>query len=547
MPFFIFLNKIGIGAIMDRKRSILNVGVSIFFKIIILILSLLARRFLIKYVGNEAVGLFSLYTSIIGVLSVADLGIGTAITYCMYKPIIENDNNKVAALYQLFKKIYLIIGIIVLVSGICIMPFIKYLAKDYTNNGINLYLTYALMLVATVITYQFSAKQSLINAYKNNYITTTITSLGNIIMYLLQVILVVYTKKFELFLTANVISSIFQLILTEIVTRKKYNFIISIRKTKVDYITKRDLIKNIKAMFMHKIGGVLVNTLDSIIISAFISVVILGKYSNYTTIVTAVNSLIVLFFTPLTSIIGHLAAESGEDTTMLRKYFNIFHTFNFVIGIVFYLGYYAIIDNLVTICFGADLEMSKAVSMVITINYFVQFMRQVTLTFRDATGTFYNDRWKPLFEGLLNASLSIGFVYLFSYLFGDDFAVVGVIVATIITNLSICHVVEPHVLYKYGFRASAKKYYIRNYSYIILFVLGVFILHVLMQTNSNEWIELLINGFISVGVSSTLCFIVILSDKDFRHHATNFLHKIKDKLSNKKNKTLEDNINEENN
>ena len=143
---------------------------------------------------------------------------------------------------------------------------------------------------------------------------------------------------------------------------------------------------------MHKIGGILVNTADSIIISAFIGIVILGKYSNYTTIVLAMSSVIALCFTPLTSIIGHMSVE--EDGKTVERYYNFFHTFNFIMGTVFFLGYYAVIDNLVTVLFGANLILSKQITFVITLNYFIQFMRQAANLFRDATGTFYYDRWK---------------------------------------------------------------------------------------------------------------------------------------------------------
>ena len=109
---------------------------------------------------------------------------------------------------------------------------------------------------------------------------------------------------------------------------------------------------------------------------------------------------------------------------------------------------------MVAILFGDNLELSNSVVLVIVINYFVQFMRQSTLLFRDATGTFYNDRWKPLFEGILNVILSVIFVKLFGLSGGDELGVVGVIVATIITNLTICHIVEPLVLYKHAFETS---------------------------------------------------------------------------------------------
>ena len=153
---------------MDKKRSIINISVSIAFKVLLLVGNILVRRFLIKYIGNDVNGLNSLYLSIIGFLAVAELGIGTAITFCMYKPIVDGDNDKVAALYGLFKKVYLIIGAIIAAGGCLIMPLLPYLAKDH-NVDVNLYLTFALMLVSVVITYAFSAKVSLVNAYKNNY------------------------------------------------------------------------------------------------------------------------------------------------------------------------------------------------------------------------------------------------------------------------------------------------------------------------------------------------------------------------------------------
>lgn len=509
---------------MDKKKSILNVTVAISFKFILLICSLISRRFLIKYVGNEATGLFSLYTSIVGFLAVAELGVGSAITFCMYKPIVNKEINKVAALYHLFTKLYLIIGTIILVSGFLIMPFLPFLAKDYSNINLNLYVTFGLMLISTVISYMFSSKTSVINAFKNNYITTIINSTCNTLRYILQIVVVIFTKSFELYLVCIIISVTIEWGLTEIIFNKKYKNIKLINE-KVTPDSKKEVIKNIKAMFMHKIGGLLVNTADSIIISAFIGVVILGKYSNYTTIMTAMTGIITLFFTPLTSIIGHLCVKNNIED--VKKYFDFFYTFNFILGLVFFLGYYAIIDDLICFCFGENLNMSKSISFVITVNYFIQFMRQSTLLFRDATGLFFYDRWKPLFEGIANVILSIVFVYLFEILFNKDYAVVGVIVATIITNLFICHIVEPYVLFKYEFKSSVKKYYIKNYLFIFVFVGCLFILNFFMKISNNLVIELFVNGFISIGISFTIILMLVLFDKNFMNYLKKILKKLK--------------------
>ena len=513
---------------MDKKRGAKNVAVSIAFRILILVADVLVRRFLIQYIGNGFNGINSLYKSILNFLAVAELGVGSAITFCMYKPIVEGDTDKVSALYGLFTKLYLIIGGIIAVVGCAIMPALPYLAKDYQSVNVNLYLTFALMLLSVVMTYMFSSKISLINAYKNNYVTTTISSLGQLLQCGLQIIVLILTKSFVWYLVCRIVAVAIQWGVTELIARRKHSVIIK-NKQRIDDVTKQEVTKNVKAMFMHKIGGVLVNTADSIIISAFIGIVILGKYSNYTTIMVAMTGVLTLCFSPLTSVIGHMFVEENIDTA--KKYHSFFHTFNFVLGVVFFLGYYSVIDYLVVFLFGgSDLKMVRAVSFIITLNYFIQFLRQATMLFRDATGTFYNDRWKPLFEGVLNIGLSIGCVYLFNYIWGAELAVVGVIFATIITNLTICHIVEPHVLFKYAFKSGTKNYYVKNYAYILVFTAALVAMHFCTVNLSSGVASLFANGFISIALSLPICIAAAMLDKDFRHYAGVVWRKVKAKF-----------------
>lgn len=508
---------------MDKKRALLNVGVSITFKMLVLVANILARRFLIQYLGNSVNGLNSLYVSIIDVLSVAELGIGSAITFSMYRPIVEGDRAKVAALYKLYRKLYLIVGGIILAVGCAVMPLLPFLAKGHEAADVNLYLTFGLMLISVVMSYAYSAKTSLINAHKNDYITTTINSAGTLLMHGLQIAVTIWLKSFEAYLACRIITTSLQWVVTAIIVKVKYGGLTKL-KAELDAETKTEVTKNIRAMFMHKIGGVLVNSADSLIISAFISSIVLGYYTNYTVIVSAMIGFISMTFTPLTSVLGHMCVE--EDSATAQRYFRFFHTVNFILGTVFFLGYYAVIDNVVSILFGPDLELNKAISFVITMNYFISFMRQATLVFKDATGTFYYDRWKPLCEGACNVVLSIIFVLVFP----EDFKVVGVIVATIITNILICHIVEPYVLYKHAFKASPKRYYIRNYICIAAFAAVLVTTHFCMVDIDSNWLQFLANGFIAVGIAVVPCLVAILLNKDFIHYFRHFKERRKAKL-----------------
>ncbi len=504
---------------MDKRRGILNISVSIGFKLLLLIGALLERRFLIQYIGNDVNGLHSLYISIIGVLAMADLGLGSAISFCMYKPIVDGQNDIVAALYGLFKKFNLVVGAIIFALGLGIMPFLQYLAKDYREIDVNLYSTFFLMLISVVLTYGYSAKTSLINAYKNDYVTTTITSSGSLLQYALQIVVIVIWRSFELHLLCRTVVVLLQWLATNLYTKKNHREILS-RKEKLPTEAKKDLFKIFKATCMHKFGTVMVNTIDSIIISSFIGLTVLGKYSNYTTIITAMMGVISLFFVPITSVIGHMYVHESKENVV--KYYDFFYGFNYVIGVFFFCVYFAGIDPLITLVFGSQLDLDLTVVYVITLNYFIQFMRNATSLFRNATGTFYNDRWKPLYESISNLLLSLILVH---YL-----GLAGILIATIITNLLICHTVEPHVIYKYAFGMSVKKQLVKNYLYIALFALVLWVLYYCKVSLQNAFANLIVNSLIGVAVSIVPCAVLYFTNQQFRLRTTEFIKKLSAKL-----------------
>lgn len=485
---------------MDRKKGLLNVSVSIVSRVLLLAAALLVRRLLIQYLGNDVNGLNSLYTSIIGMLAVAELGVGSAISYSMYKPIVEGDKEKTVALYGLYQRLYRMIGGIILAAGLAVMPFLPGMISDYSELTVNVYLNFGLMLVSVVLSYLYGAKTSLIEAYKDNYITTGILTVCRLVQYGLQAAVLIALRSFPLFLVCQIAETLLAWGLTELAARKMHGDILALR-IRADQETKREIGRNIRAMMMHHIGTVMVNTVDSIIISAFVGVAVLGKYSNYALIASVMTGTISLFFTPLVSIIGHLCAEG--DREKIKRHFDRFYFLNYVLGVVFFLGYYAVIDQIVRLCFGTGLEVSRTVSFIITLDGFIKFMRRSALLFRDASGTFYYDRWKPIVEGIVNLGLSLLFVQVFP----EDYRVAGVIAATIITSLLICHIVDPYVVYKHVFGRSVKEYWLRNYAHIGLFVIALLLLDCLDSS------RLLTNGMIALGISVAVLGLIVLVDR----------------------------------
>src|SRR5690554_5361777 len=326
---------------MDKKRAITNITVGIIFKIILLILTVVSKSFVVRYLGDEANGLYSLYTSIIGFLAVANLGIGTAITFNMYKPIVENDHDTVSALYYLYRKFYLIIFFVIMGVGLALTPFVPMLAKDNTGN-INIHITYIIFLISVTITYLFAHKTSLINAYKDNYITTLITSITTIFEGILQILVIIVTKSFTYFLLIRIISSTLNGLITNYIYNKKYKKHINGNKFITEDV-KGEVYKYAKGMMFYRLGTTLMTSFDGIIISAFVGVVSLSYYSNYIVIVVGLTTLLNLIFSEITSIVGQLYVKQSKTT-----YFNQFkkaYAINFIIGVIFYLGFIAISDS----------------------------------------------------------------------------------------------------------------------------------------------------------------------------------------------------------
>lgn len=262
---------------------------------------------------------------------------------------------------------------------------------------------------------------------------------------------------------------------------------------------KKVIIKNTKAMFIHRIGAAIFNSIDPIIISAIIGVLALGKYSNYNAIMAAMHSILILFFTPLTSIIGHVCVK--ESATKKEEYFKFFYIINAVMGIIFYLGYFSVIDDLVFLIFGDGLELDIFTVGAISTCGFIQFMRQSTFLFKDATGSYYHDRWTPIVEGLLNI--------IFSILFAKMWGIAGVLIATMVTNLLICNIIEPYVLHKYIFLKSPRMHYLKHYLIVLAFIVSIFAFNIISVDCNSKYISIILNGGLSLAISFVL--IVILA------------------------------------
>lgn len=290
-------------------RNIIFGGILRIYQIVV---PFIMRTVMIYCMGVEYLGLNSLFTSILQVLNLAELGVGSAMVYSMYKPITEDDDKTICALMRLYRTYYRAIGLVIAVVGIGLTPFIPKLIKSDLPAGLNIYILYWLNLSATVLSYWlFAYKNSLLQAHQRIDVTSKVTLLTNTLQYIIQIFVLVVLKNYYIFVIVMLATQAMTNVVTSIVVSKmypKFKPIGKLPKKMVISINHR-----IKDLFTSKVGAIIVNSADTIVISAFLGLTMLAIYQNYFYILSAIISIGTIIFSACTAGIGNsLIVESKK-------------------------------------------------------------------------------------------------------------------------------------------------------------------------------------------------------------------------------------------
>ena len=409
-----------------------------------LIVSFATKSVFVRLLGAEYNGVNGLFTNILQVLNLAELGFATSIAYALYKPLKAGDERATAALMSYFAKIYRIIAIVVTVTGCCCIPFLQYLiAEDlselsFTINQLRGY--FAMFLANTVCSYLLAYKRTIITADQNNYLVTNVDNTFNILLNIVQIILLLIYKNFYAYLATMIAKTVINNLVLHIIASKKYPYLHTYRKEKLSKIEKSAIFKNVQAAFLHRIGSVIIFSTTSIVISAFVSLVDAGKYSNYILIVNNVNMFINIIFNSVTASIGNLCVDESEE----RQYdiFKKIRYLAFFAAVFSYVCYIILFNPFIEIWVGGDMVMSMWVVFAISLNAMVGYLRKAVNAFKDAKGMFRNDWYKPLLEAGVGIGLAIGL----SYVWGTFGVIIGYTLATILIAVPV----ENYVLFRQG-------------------------------------------------------------------------------------------------
>lgn len=436
------------------EYSARNTTVAVTARVIAILMGYLTRVVLTHTLSKEYVGVNGLFTDILSVLSLSELGIETAITYALYKPIAEGDIEKQKALMRMYRRFYRGVSGVVLIGGLLVIPFMDVLVKSQIKIE-HLTVIYLMYLLNSVLSYLMIYKRTLIDAHQLGYIGVLYHTFFLLVQYLAQIAALLLTGNFMLYVGIMIACMILKNYCISLKAERMYPYLRDRKVQKLPQEEKNAIYHNIRAMLMHKTGNVLVNNTDNLLLSSIIGLVSVSCYSNYFLIIGSVRQVLNQVFQGITASVGNLGVEESKER--IRKIFEAsFFMGQWVFGLAS-ICLYELIDFVVAFSFGEQYVFTKDVTLILCLNFYLTGMRQAILVFRDSMGLFWYDRYKFLAEAFINLTVSI--------ILGRYMGTTGIFLGTMVSILATSLWIEPYVLYKYRLKVSSKPYFMRYAMY----------------------------------------------------------------------------------
>ena len=440
------------------KNSALNFASGFLGRVLTILLNFVVRTIFIYCLNEAYLSVNGLYSNILTVLSLAELGFGSAMVYRMYAPVAVKDYQKTAALLQFYKKIYIIIGVVIFLLGLCVIPFMDYIIKDKPDiSGLTLY--YILFLVNTSISYWFSSyKASVLYADQKEYIKTNVQNTMAILQSGLQIVLLLLFRKYLLYLLIQLVGNIFLNLYVAHLVDKRYPEIQTYQGASLSAEERMQIRKDTEALVLSRFGHVALNGTDNIIISAVVGVLWVGRLSNYTLICDSVTSVLCQITAAITGSLGNFFAT--EDKHAGYALFKKVEFLNFWLYGFSFIALVTLLDPFVQIWAGGRFVLGLPISIAIAINFFVAGYMNTLWVFRSTLGLFKQGKFRPILVAILNIVLSI--------VLGRLWGVFGVLFATFLSRAAISLWYDPLILHRYGFEVSCKPFFARYFRRVLL-------------------------------------------------------------------------------
>lgn len=439
-------------AVNVLKNMVGGVGGQIFSSLI----QFVSRTYFIMILGAEYLGVNGLFSNILSMLSLAELGIGPAIVFSMYKPIADNDELHIAKLMNFYKTAYRVVALAVAIIGVSLIPFLDFFIKD--SSGIeNLRIIYLLILFNTVSSYFYAYKGSIFNADQKSYVVVLIRNIFLVVQGIAQILILLATHNYLLYLAVGIITTFTGNFIQAKYAEKKYPFLVKYKKENIDKEERQSIFKRVQGMVMHKVGGFVLNGTDNMILSKFVGLVAVGIYSNYLMIINLVKTYVSFFSGAMSASIGNLIAKETKEKS--HEVFNASFLMYFWIYAICFIAFWVIFTPFIKLWIGEEYLLGGFTLFIVVLNFFCNGLQECVNTFTNATGLFWETRHKPVFECIINLVVSI--------ILAKKIGISGVFIGTFVSFICTFWI-NPVVIYKKQFGKSSIRYFARYFLYVVI-------------------------------------------------------------------------------
>ena len=499
-------NDINEGNIMHGKKIINNSMISIFYKITMLLLGFITRKIFIVYLGEEILGLNSLYSNLLEFLNLADLGIGVAVQYQLYEPLVKKNNERLSKILTASKMIYNTIGLIVLITGIIISFFIQYLIKD-TNYPI-WYIQCAFLINVTGISlsYFFVHKRLFLQANEDLGLVNIIDLIAKIVIVVISLVTMMIFRNYFMYLAINALYGLISNLIINYVFTKKHKEVKANAKNIKDEV--KTLTANLKNVLPMKVSNYIYNSTDNVIISKVIGLSTVALYSNYMTIINGIMGIEYLLGNVINASFGKIIKEV-ENLSKVFKYFNIYEYIQFILTSLCVVCLALLGNSFINLWVGNEFIMEKTAFILLVVDFFIHSMYQPAYVMYGATGNFKNDKIITLMSAIMNIIISIILV--------NFIGLTGVIIGTLITDIYIWIVRTYQIIKKY-FNKKYTVYIFKVFIYVISTLISLFIAMFVCEKIHiyNLLFELIIKGIICSIISIIVNYIFTFRSEEFK-------------------------------
>lgn len=488
---------------LNAKR---NAIWGIVYKVVTLFLPFIVRTIMIKTLGAEYLGLSSLFTSVLNVLSLAELGFGTAMVYAMYKPIAEDDTDTICALLNLYKKIYRGIGTLILVLGLCLMPFIRFFISGNVPTDINIYWLFGIYLINTAVSYfLFAYMSSVLTACQRHDIPVKVQTCAILVKCLLQIAVLLTIKNYYAYVVILPVTTIAGNLATAYFARKYYPQYVC--RGEISSELQHKIKSKTLALLSVKITSVIYNSVDSIVISAFLGLTLLTKYNNYYYLMNSIIALITVIFNSITASLGNsIVVESKEKN--YKDFMNLSFINAWIVGWCS-ICLFCLYQPFMVIWMGEDMLFENGIMVCFCIYFYVFQLKSVQSVYKDAAGLWREDMWRAYASNIFNLVVNLLLVRVVG--------VYGILLSTILALLVISYPWQTWIIHKKLFETSMKPY-IRNllvYSAVTV-VVALITQNICGFVPFAGWTGLFMKAAICVVIPNVLILIIACKTNEFK-------------------------------